>query len=49
MSIFHVLVDSRLKKQVAMTNRHHTDDRPLTWDDTITLFWHPGDGLVLSG
>ncbi|MFT5489334.1 MAG: putrescine transport system ATP-binding protein [Alphaproteobacteria bacterium] len=47
LSIYHVEVAGGLRIQVSMANRHHTDEPPLTWKDTIYLVWHPGDGMVL--
>lgn len=48
MSVYHVEVADGFRVQVAMANRHLTDEPPITWDDTIYLAWHPGDGRVLS-
>jgi putrescine transport system ATP-binding protein len=48
MSIYHVTVADGIKLQVATANRHHSREKQLTWDDTVTLAWHPGDGLVLT-
>jgi len=48
MSVFHVDVAEGLSIQVAMTNRHHADEKPFTWDDAVRLSWHPADGTVLT-
>lgn len=48
MSVYHVEIADGLRIQVAMANRLHTGEEPITWDDTIHLTWHPGDGVVLT-
>lgn len=48
MSVYHVEIADGLRLQVAMANRLHTGEEPITWDDTIHLTWHPGDGVVLT-
>ncbi len=48
MSIYHVEVADGMRVQVAMANRHQTDQQPITWDDTVKLAWHPQDGTVLT-
>jgi putrescine transport system ATP-binding protein len=48
LSVYHVEVDGGLRLQVAMANRHHHAQRVITWDDTVHLSWHPGDGMILS-
>ena len=48
LSIYHVVVGDGVRMQVAMANRHHTGATPFTWNDTIHLGWHPGDGVVLT-
>jgi len=47
-SIYHVQVAEKVKLQVSTANRHQSREQPLTWDDRVTLAWHPGDGLVLT-
>ena len=48
LSVYHVESDGGLRLQVAMANRHHRAQRVITWDDTVRLSWHPGDGMILS-
>ena len=48
LSIYHVAVADGFRMQVAMANRRHTDEKPFTWDDTVHLAWHPGDGVILT-
>ena len=48
MSVYHVEISDGLRIQVAMANRRHSDEEPITWDDRIHLTWHPGDGVVLT-
>jgi putrescine transport system ATP-binding protein len=48
LSVYHVEIADGLRMQVAMANRRHTDEKPLTWDDTVHLTWHPGDGMILT-
>jgi putrescine transport system ATP-binding protein len=48
MSIYHVDVAEGLRVQVAMTNRRLTDEESITWDDAVSLSWHPEDGMVLT-
>jgi putrescine transport system ATP-binding protein len=48
LSVYHVESDGGLRLQVAMANRHHRTQRVITWDDTVRLSWHPGDGMILS-
>ena len=48
LSVYHVESDGGLRLQVAMANRHHRAQRVITWDDTLRLSWHPGDGMILS-
>ncbi|MDA1325453.1 MAG: ABC transporter ATP-binding protein [Proteobacteria bacterium] len=48
LSIYHVDIADGLRVQVAIANRLHTDEKPLTWDDTVDLSWHPGDGMILT-
>jgi len=47
-STYHVRLDSGRKVQVLQTNLRHTDQQPLTWDDTVYLGWHPANALVLT-
>ncbi len=48
LSIYHVVIADGVRMQVAVANRHHTGETPFTWDDTLFLSWHPGDGVVLT-
>ena len=48
LSVYHVESDGGLRLQVAMANRHHRAQRVITWDETLRLSWHPGDGMILS-
>ena len=48
LSIYHVAVADGLRIQVSMANRHHTAEKPITWDDVVHLAWHPGDTLILT-
>jgi putrescine transport system ATP-binding protein len=48
MSIFHVDIADGFRVQVALANRRHADEMPITWDDTVYLAWHPEDGTVLT-
>lgn len=48
LSVYHVESDGGLRLQVAMANRHHRTQRVITWNDTVRLSWHPGDGMILS-
>jgi putrescine transport system ATP-binding protein len=48
MSVFHVDIADGFRVQVALANRRHADEMPITWDDTVYLAWHPEDGTVLT-
>ena len=48
LSIYHVAIADGLNVQVALANRRHSDEAPITWDDRVHLAWHPGDGVVLT-
>jgi len=48
LSIYHVAVAEGLRVQIAMANRRHSDEKPITWDDTVHLAWLPGDGVILT-
>ncbi|MEO0036064.1 MAG: hypothetical protein RLZZ501_2087, partial [Pseudomonadota bacterium] len=47
-SIFHVVLKSGRRVEVLRTNLRHTGEQELTWDDEVTLAWHPGNALVLT-
>jgi putrescine transport system ATP-binding protein len=47
-SIYHVTVASGHRVLVQMTNRRREAAGTLTWDDSVTLEWDPGAGLVLT-
>ncbi|OAN44716.1 ABC transporter ATP-binding protein [Paramagnetospirillum marisnigri] len=47
-SIFHVRLASGHKIEALQTNRRHTDEQKLTWDDKVYLGWHPANALVLT-
>ncbi|MDA0239462.1 MAG: ABC transporter ATP-binding protein, partial [Proteobacteria bacterium] len=48
LSIYHIEVAEGLVVRVAMANRQRDDEPPITWNDTVHLRWHPGDGVVLT-
>jgi len=47
-SIFHVVLPSGRRIEALRTNLRHTGDQELTWEDEVTLAWHPGNALVLT-
>jgi len=47
-SIFHVALPSGRRVEALRTNLRHTGEQELTWDDEVTLSWHPGNALVLT-
>ena len=48
LSIYHVAIADGVTVQVALANRRHSEQAPITWDDRVQLAWHPGDGVVLT-
>lgn len=48
LSIYHVAIADGLNVQVALANRRHSEQAPITWDDRVHLAWHSGDGVVLT-
>jgi putrescine transport system ATP-binding protein len=47
MSIFHVRLDSGRILQTSQLNFQHTAEQKITWDDEVTLSWHPDNAVVL--
>jgi putrescine transport system ATP-binding protein len=47
MSIFHVQLESGWIIKTSQLNFQHTQERKFTWDDEVTLNWHPDDAVVL--
>ena len=47
MSIFHVQLESGRIIKTSQLNFQHTQERKFTWDDEVTLNWHPDDAVVL--
>ena len=47
MSIYHVQIDGGPVMQVSATNRRREDEPPLTWDDRVSLTWHPDNAIAL--
>jgi len=31
-----------------MSNREHLADRPITWEDTVYVYWETGAGVFLE-
>ena len=48
LSVYHVAIADGVTVQVALANRRHSEQAPITWDDRVQLAWHPGDGVVLT-
>ncbi len=47
MSIYHVRLDSGRILQTSQLNFQHTAERKITWEDEVTLSWHPDNAVVL--
>lgn len=47
-SIYHLQLASGKVVQASLTNLRHTAEQRLSWDDPVYLWWHPGNGQVLT-
>lgn len=47
-SIYHVLLPSGKKILATLTNQVRLAERPINWDDEVTLSWRPESGVVLT-
>ncbi len=46
-SIYHIKLGSGATVMVTNANLRHSAEPALTWDDVVTLSWHPGNAVVL--
>jgi len=47
-SIYHVKTDSGKTILASVTNQVRVAERPITWEDEVTLYWRPESGVILS-
>lgn len=47
-SIYHIKLDTGLVVQVSQTNRRHTAETRITWDDSVWVAWHPANAVVMA-
>lgn len=47
-SIYHVVLPSGTKILACMTNHVRLAERPINWEDEVTLTWRPENGVILT-
>jgi putrescine transport system ATP-binding protein len=48
MSIYRVRLKTGKVVQMARTNRDRGEERPITWEETVYIYWVPSAGVVLA-
>lgn len=48
MSIYRVRLTTGKLMQMARTNRDRGEDQPITWEETVYIYWAPSAGVVLA-
>jgi putrescine transport system ATP-binding protein len=48
MSIYRVRLKSGKVIQMARTNRDRGEESPITWEETVYIYWVPSAGVVLA-